>query len=544
MDAEKPFRFCCPHCDRRIKARASYAGRTANCPLCKASFVVPLPDEPASSPASGSLPPASESLPLAPPISGKEYRDFIQLAEQLLPRLENAMGQFLSRMPTSSGNVPPSASLQLQRDLTFIADTVSHSDEEASTPEILMLCDVYGACEGRRQTLFLDSLKSESHAMRRQMPKVVASLQAPALMQMPGWKWSCEEACRSVQYLTQYDILNGTALAREFIAFATRFCEMLIKADMIVGEEEQKEQERVVLWLERSCREVGDGLSGRELEGITTTKAPQQSLNDLLANLHALTGLATVKNEVNDLVAFLKVQGIRKERGMAPASISRHLVFYGNPGTGKTTVARLLSKIYASLGFLSKGHMVETERSGLVAGFVGQTAIKTREVCEQALGGVLFIDEAYTLAGKENDYGQEAIDTLLKFMEDNRDDLVVVVAGYPDKMAGFLDSNPGIRSRFTRFMNFQDYSPEELSSIFGGFCKEGGFSLSAGASAKAQGIFEEQFIQRDKTFGNARFARNLFEQCLVRHACRITKADHISDGMLTRLEEDDVEWVG
>jgi stage V sporulation protein K len=373
-----------------------------------------------------------------------------------------------------------------------------------------------------------------------------------------GEAWALTTPCVSIARLKRYDEASGTTYANEFVDYGKTFARLFAGTTVHGMENKADSLNAIAVWLERTYQDsptdptaVGQNVTSRSSDSAEQKPRVRRSrpkgesrLETLLADLHALTGLATVKNEVDDLVAFLKVQGIRKDRGMAPASISRHLVFYGNPGTGKTTVARLLSSIYASLGFLSKGHLVETDRSGMVAGFVGQTAIKTREVCEKALGGVLFIDEAYALAVKDNDYGQEAIDTLLKFMEDNRDNLVVVVAGYPDKMAGFLDSNPGIRSRFTRFMNFQDYSPEELSNIFAGFCKEGGFSLSDGASAKARGIFEEQFIQRDATFGNARFARNLFEQCLVRHARRITKADHITDGMLTMLEEEDVEWVG
>jgi stage V sporulation protein K len=542
MVSAKYFWFPCPSCGRSFRARVSYIGKEVQCPGCREPMTISAPKDTHGSEARP-LVTAPSIAPKAGLIEREEYRGFIQQAEQLLPKCENAMGQVLVRVLAGS-NVPLPASMQIHRDLTFIADTIIHADEEASDSEILMLSDVVTAVGGGTQTLFLDSLKSERTALRRKLPDLVASLRTPELIQLPGWAWSFDGACMSVQYLAQYDIWNGTTHAREFIAFATQFCEMLMKADMIVGEEEKREQEQIVNWLQRSYEEMGDSLPGGAAVGIKTTNAPEESLCDLLSHLHSLTGLATVKSEVDDLVAFLKVQGIRKDRGMAPASISRHLVFYGNPGTGKTTVARLLSKIYASLGFLSKGHLVEADRSGMVAGFVGQTAIKTREACEKALGGVLFIDEAYTLVGKENDYGQEAIDTLLKFMEDNRDDLVVVVAGYPDRMAGFLTSNPGIRSRFTRFMNFQDYSPEELASIFAGFCQAGGFTLVEGATAKAKSIFEEQFLQRDETFGNARFARNLFEQCLVRHARRITRSDHITDGMLTMLEENDVEWVG
>jgi len=268
----------------------------------------------------------------------------------------------------------------------------------------------------------------------------------------------------------------------------------------------------------------------------------EDTLEDVLEELNQLIGLKSVKKEVNELINLLEIQKKRSNENLKNPEISLHSVFLGPPGTGKTSVARLLSRIYKHLGFLSEGQSYETDREGLIAGYVGQTAVKTDKAITESRGGVLFIDEAYALTENTsgNDFGSEAVNTLIKRMEDYRDDFVVVVAGYTEPMKQFIESNPGLRSRFSRFFYFDHFNPTELLEIFERFCTKSDFIVSEEAKEKLTDTFDLLSKKRDESFGNARLVRNLFEKCIQNHANRIIQLAVLNKEILKKFEEVDI----
>ena len=369
--------------------------------------------------------------------------------------------------------------------------------------------------------------------------------------------------------LRRYDRLRGTSLARRFADQLTLVLLLFAAVDDVVSESEAGfvnacadaladlcekdglEPDRPILkadqFITKKPAAPNAPAAQKKAEAKVETEekpAPEPpKLEEVLAELDGLCGLDQVKKDVKSLINLVKVRKLRQEAGLPTPPMSLHLVFMGNPGTGKTTVARLLAKIYHAIGVLSKGQLVEVDRSGLVAGFVGQTAIKTQEVIQKAIGGVLFIDEAYALVNQENgnDFGHEAIEVILKNMEDHRDDLIVIVAGYTNLMEKFIHSNPGLESRFNKYFFFEDYDGAQLMEIFRSQCKKNGYTLSKEAEEWAAADFKDLYENRDENFGNARDVRNLFEKAVARQSDRVAQLEAPTKEQLMELQVADLK---
>ncbi|MBO7442695.1 MAG: AAA family ATPase [Paludibacteraceae bacterium] len=320
-------------------------------------------------------------------------------------------------------------------------------------------------------------------------------------------------------------------LLSKYVVLLYRFTSLIAKIDGVVTPKESAWLNTIISWKDKTYDDENM---------VKTTLASTDKVSSE-NQLEELIGLETVKQQVHTLKNYITIQQERVKQGMKSTQVSYHCIFSGNPGTGKTTVARVVAQIYKELGVLKIGQLVETDRSGLVAEYVGQTAVKTNKIIDSALDGVLFIDEAYSLiGGSQSDYGKEAIATLVKRMEDNRDRLVVILAGYKNEMRRFLDSNPGLQSRFNRIIDFPDYTADELYQIFEINCKKFEYSLSETASIKLKAILNNAILTKDKGFGNGRYVRNLFEKTIENQANRLSQVGNLTKEILSIIEEEDL----
>jgi Holliday junction resolvasome RuvABC ATP-dependent DNA helicase subunit len=333
--------------------------------------------------------------------------------------------------------------------------------------------------------------------------------------------------------LESTDILSSSNADKMKKAFY-EFAEIIVKGDGVVTEQETK----ILKFLSKSFFKE----QKNETKPLQAKEFSKNELDTILEELNSLVGMENIKSDIHSLINIINVNKLRTKEGLPEQKLSLHSVFIGPPGTGKTTIARILSNIYHSLELLPENNFVETDRSGLVAGYVGQTAIKTDNIITQAKNGILFIDEAYTLkrSNSDNDYGQEAIDILLKRMEDFRGNLIIIVAGYETEMNYFINSNPGLKSRFNRYFHFKDYDSTELTEIYKRIADKSGFILKDEALKTLHDLFEKLCSAKDDKFGNARLARNIFEKTFEKHANRTSYIAPITREILTTIEAADI----
>lgn len=450
--------------------------------------------------------------------------------------------------------------LELRANITFMAN---YKNSEAKIPDILNLLiikDIITCFRDLGHTLAIDTIEGQcvmqtyinlgvkkdktyqdfkSMLILNTTDRIKArELLQDALCEIEESKMIMHEGELNLVSILKYD----KDLVGKYLTLLYRFMVMIVKSDNSITEKE-------TIWLNELIKlreNLVDSSSRRErnkvYEGKSSSKESVANVNlNHTEELAQLIGLENVKTEVKNLYNLVKVQKMRETSGMKTSNVSYHCVFTGNPGTGKTTVARIVAEIYKDLGVVKKGHLVETDRSGLVGEYVGQTAPKTNAIIDSALDGVLFIDEAYSLVqGGQGDYGKEAISTLLKRMEDDRDRLVVILAGYSKEMEDFINSNSGLQSRFNRYIEFPDYTSSELLQIFNSLAKKSDYNLSQEAEKKVASIIEDALRSKDSNFGNARYVRNLFEKIVTQQANRIISASEITNEMLAKIEVIDV----
>jgi Holliday junction resolvasome RuvABC ATP-dependent DNA helicase subunit len=457
-------------------------------------------------------------------------------------------------IPASGPLGPPAAAFvdDVSRELGALAGKEASSFRDAAALEAASLAvALVDADETHTTDELVGYLESFRPLVDALASATMADLRGGALFR--GRAQWLRRPSKLFEALLEGDRRQGTRRSHTYVHRALDLAMAVASLDVVTSEAELRAMEEFRRRLTEAI--VAAGLPrpgsapprGAPAPGVTAPGAAAQppgaspppadggrTLDELLADLDELVGLEAVKDEVHRLAALLQIQALRRARGLPVVDTTLHLVFTGNPGTGKTTVARLLGAIYHRLGAVSAGQLVETDRSGLVAGYVGQTATKTRAVAESAIGGVLLIDEAHALArGEERDFGREAIDALVKVMEDHRDDLVVIVAGYTQEMQHFLDANPGLRSRFPRTIEFADYTDDELVAIFCLLGNAKHYVPTDDALAELRRILAA--TERGTAFGNARFIRNLFESAVATQASRLVRMDEPNDEQLTTI---------
>jgi SpoVK/Ycf46/Vps4 family AAA+-type ATPase len=392
---------------------------------------------------------------------------------------------------------------QFEFALSFVWYIELMDNLDISSIEII---DKWSVLEEKTKSILIESIKEDTHSLKY---------------------------LKSLLYLNNLDIEKSIKqkIKNSIESIIIDYFTLIVNLDNEISDFEKEKYEELKKILRQDYSSINEISSNNLTE--------EDSLEATLNELEELVGLSDIKNEVKSLINFAKINEIRKANGLPTVSLSLHSVFFGPPGTGKTTIARLISKSFKCLGILKKGHLIETDRSQLVAGYVGQTAIKTKEVLDKALDGVLFIDEAYSLSS-DDDFGKEAIDTILKFMEDNRDRLIVIVAGYEKEMGNFINTNPGLKSRFNKYFNFPNYSGSELLEILLRITTKNKFNLSEEAKSKLTYIINDAIFTEGNQFGNARYVRNLYEQIVQNQFMRVSQLESIEESNLSEITVDDL----